>query len=96
MNRFANSRHNSFVYHFIDLFIQKTNLKSKKIESLLFQSILLSNAPYEKEVLDGIKSISEEVDIAQDIIRLTKKAEAPISNKELLNLYDKMSGQKGI
>ena len=69
----------------------KQEIYYKRMGYLSVQAALLSGAPYEKEVVDGIISVSNEVELVRNLFKVSAKTEEHVSNKELLELQKKMT-----
>ncbi len=52
--------------------------------------MIRTGAPYEKELTNGIMSLQGDLDYAFNFFRLERRKEEAISNKELMDLQNKI------
>ena len=78
----------SYIYHFIDLYLMYKERKRDNYKRVMLDTMLISGAPYEKALSDGIMSISDEIIMASNPFRFQKNEEAEITDEEMFELHD--------
>jgi hypothetical protein len=85
--------HDTLIYHFINLYLLLEEIKNQRMNSVVVRASILSGAPYEKDMSDGIISLFDDLKSAANPFRYLEDEEEKVDDEELFELWKKMSKQ---
>ena len=90
MNRFVSYPHDSLIYFFINLYLMQLETKESLGRMVNTRAIILSGAPYEKEIADGIIPLFDDLIVSTSPYKKEISRDEVIEDDELLELWEKI------
>lgn len=89
-NRFLDAPSGSLIYRFINLVLKHDEIIQKNIMISKLNALVTVNGPYEKEYVNGIISLEDNLIFALNFFNMEVDFSGGISDQELIDLQSKM------